>query len=304
MRMKRRVAARKLLELESVLDGRHLITVTAGPSLDPILLSLEQSPDYRLVRGHASFAKKRAASPNRFRVHYQARDDWLSLDLAETPENYHAVQPLANGRWLLVRCRADGDRDVNAHIYDADGTPTHSFNAGDGIADVQATERGNVWVSYFDEGVFGDTDLGRSGLVCLGQDGRPAFRLGDLAESVLRSMADCYALNVCSNRETWLYFYTDFPLVRLLERKVAAHWMMPVAGSHAFAVDRERVLLGGSYDRRESLFLGRLDKLDFEEVTPVDENEQPLRKFRAFGRRHHLYLRTEDAVHLVDMHLL
>ncbi|HTU19956.1 MAG TPA: hypothetical protein VMG10_17970 [Gemmataceae bacterium] len=302
--MKKRATARRLLEIEHVLGCSHLITVTAGPSFDLILLSLEQSPDYRLVTGHGSFAKKRAASPNRFRVHYQSGDDWLSLDLAETLENYHAVQPLSNGRWLLVRCRAAGDQDANAHIYDADGIRTQSFPAGDGIADVQATERGNIWVSYFDEGVFGDTELSRSGLVCLGQDGRSAFRLGDLAEPVLRSMADCYALNVCSDREVWLYFYTDFPLVRLMNRKVAGHWMMPVAGSHAFAVDRERVLLGGSYDRKESLFLGWLDKLDFEEVTPVDENEQPLRKFRAFGRRHHLYLQTEDAIHLVDMHSL
>jgi hypothetical protein len=301
MRMKKRTTARKLLELESVLGGRHLITVTVGPSLDPTLLSLEQPPDYRLVKGHGSFAKKRAASLNRFRVHYQAGDDWFSLDLAETLENYHAVQPLANGRWLLVRCRAAGDQDANAHIYDADGARTQSFPAGDGIADVQVTERRNIWVSYFDEGVFGGTELSRSGLVCLGQDGRPAFRLGDLPDPDLRNMVDCYALNVCSDREVWFYYYTDFPLVRLLSRKVAARWMMPVAGSHGFAVDGGRVLLGGSYNRRESLFLGPLDKLDFEEVTPVDEKGQPLRQFRAFGRRHHLYLQTEDAVHLVDL---
>jgi len=301
MATKSRVVARKLLEFDAVLGGRYLINVTAGPSLAPVLLSLEQTPDYRVTAANASFPKQRASSPNRFRVHYQAGEEWVHLDLQPTAENYHAVQPLPRDRWVLVRGRAGGEDDRNAHVYEADGTPAHSFHAGDGIADVQATERGSIWVSYFDEGVFGDTPLGRSGLACFDRDGQPAFHLGNLPDPVLTSMADCYALNVCSDRETWLYFYTDFPLVRLLDRKVAAHWMMPVAGSHALAVDRGQVLLGGSYKRKESLFLVRLDGLDFEEVTPVDAEGQPLVKFRAFGRRHVLYMATEKALNVVDL---
>jgi hypothetical protein len=300
----RRAVARKVLELAPVLEGRHLITVTAGPSLDAVVLSLEQPPDYRVRTANASFSKRQATHPNRFRIHFQAGEEWGCLDLQPTPENYHAVQPLPQHRWLLVRGRAGGEDDRNAHIYEADGTLAHSFHAGDGIADVQATERGSVWVSYFDEGVFGDTALGQSGLACFDWEGRPAFRLGDLADPVLTSMADCYALNVCSDRETWLYFYTDFPLVRLLDRKVAAHWMIPITGSHGFAVDGVRVLLGGSYNKKETLFLGRLDNLDFEEVTPVDEEGQPLRKFRAFGRRHLLYLATEEDLHVIDLRTL
>ncbi len=301
MGTKNQVVARKLLEFTAILGSRHLITVSAGPSLDPVLLSLEQTPDYRVTTANASFPKRQAVKPNSFRLHYQAGEEWVHLDLPATAENYHAVQPLPRQRWLLVRGRASGEDDRNSQVYEADGTPAHSFHAGDGIADVQATERGSVWVSYFDEGVFGRTALGQSGLACLGRDGPPTFRLNDLPDPVLTSMADCYALNVCSDREVWLYFYTDFPLVRLLDRKVAAHWMMPVAGSHALTVDRGRVLLAGNYKRKESLFLGRLDELDFAEVTPVDEEGQPLRQFRAFGRRDHLYLVTREALHVVDL---
>src|SRR5262245_41324772 len=157
MGTKRRAVATPLQEFAAVLGGRHLINVSAGPSLDPVLLSLEQTPDYRVSTAHASFPKKRAASPNRFRLHYRAGEAWVGLDLPATAENYHAVQPLPRHRWLLVRGRAGGEDDRNAHVYEADGTPAHSFHAGDGIADVQATERGNAWVSYFDEGVFGNT---------------------------------------------------------------------------------------------------------------------------------------------------
>jgi hypothetical protein len=158
-----------------------------------------------------------------------------------------------------------------------------------------------VWVSYFDEGVFGDDPLSQSGLACFDQDGTPAFRLGNLPDPVLKSMADCYALNVCSDREAWLYFYTDFPLVRLLDSKLAGSWRMPVAGSHGFAVDGDRVLLAGSYDRKNSLFLVRLGQSRAVELTPVDGRGRPLRKFRAFGRRDRLFLATDGGLYVVDL---
>src|SRR5262249_48614233 len=152
--------------VEPILGSRHLINVTVSPSLDLVLLSLGQPPDYRAETEHFSFPKRRAGRPNHFRIHYRAGDDWVGIDLPATDENYHAVQPLPQGRWLLVRGRAAGKRDDNAHVHAPDGTWLRSFHAGDGIADVQATERGSVWVSYFDEGVFGDTALGQSGLAC------------------------------------------------------------------------------------------------------------------------------------------
>jgi hypothetical protein len=300
----KRATANRLLHFADLLGERHLVTVSAGPDLEPIILSLGQAPDYRTSTAHGSFPKRRAASPNRFRVHYLAGTEWLTLDLSATTENYHTVQPLPDGRWLLVCGRSGGANDRNARIHEATGGPGLSFHAGDGIADVQTTEKGRIWVSYFDEGVFGNTPLGQSGLVRLEPNGRPSFRLGDLPDAVLRSMADCYALNVCSDQETWLYFYTDFPLVRLVDGRVAGHWRVPVAGAHGFAVAGDRVLFGGSHNRKDSLFLGQLGGRAFEELTPVDERGKPLRRFRAFGRHHFLYLATEEALRAVDLNNL
>jgi hypothetical protein len=226
---------------------------------------------------------------------------------------------------LLVRSRADAEADHNAHVYGPDGSPLGSFHAGDGIADVQVTEQGHAWISYFDEGVFGFTSLGRNGLVSLGPTGKAVFRFGeliglatpvvqpsgaawtrfgDLAGPVLGSMADCYALNVCSGKEVWLCYYTDFPLVQLIEGTIAGWWPMSIHGSHGFAVAGGRVLLGGSYDKKESLFLGDLDTLHFRELTLVGKAKEPLRCFRAFGRRHLLYLATKTALHAVDLRSL
>jgi hypothetical protein len=151
-------------------EGRDLITVAVGPSLDPVLLSLEGPPDYRAEAGTCSFPKQRVDRPNRYRVHYLADDDCVGIDLPPTFENYHAVQPLPRGTRTT--------------------TPTS-------------------------------------------------------------------------------YYCTDFPLVRLLDRRLAGSWMMTVHGSRGFAVDGKRVLLGGSYDQSDALFLGALDQLDFQEFQPV-----------------------------------
>jgi hypothetical protein len=304
MAKKKRLIATHLFDLAPVLAGRHLIHVTVGPAREPVLLSLEQPPDYRVETSHGSFSRDRAASPNRFRIHHLLDNSWYSVDLAPTTENYHFVQPLPKGRWLLVRARAAGDGDRNACAHEPDGSLAFSFHAGDGIADVQVTDQGHAWISYFDEGIFSNVALGNAGLVSLDPLGRPVFRFADLADPVVQCMADCYALNVCSGKEVWLYYYTHFPLVGLLEGTIAGCWFIPVTGSHGFAVDGGRVLLGGSYDRRDSLFLGELATLKFRRITPTDEAGNPFQRFRAFGRGRLLFLATESALHVVDLRLL
>lgn len=69
-------------------------------------------------------------------------------------------------------------------------------------------------------------------------------------------------------------------------------------------MDGERVLMGGSYDNRDLLFLGALDSLKFQALAPVDESGNRLTHFRAFGRRQHLYMQTEKALFALDMRTL
>jgi hypothetical protein len=59
------------------------------------------------------------------------------------------VQPVGEG-WLLGQAR--GGR---ADVYDKDGQPQRTLNLGDAINDAQTTPNGKIWVSYFDEGVYG-----------------------------------------------------------------------------------------------------------------------------------------------------
>jgi hypothetical protein len=293
------VTVTRLFNTATVIGNRHLIQLTVDAQHDPVILSLEQLPDYRIETDHGSFAKKQADRQNAFRIHHHVAGQWKVFDLPLTAENFHFVQPLS-GKWLLVRGRA-GKEDRNAHLYAPNGK-TKSFHAGDGIQDVQVTDKDNIWISYFDEGVFGDTILGNSGLASLTRIGRTVFRFTELtSDRVVRSMADCYALNVCSDQEAWLYYYTDFPLVRLVNRQIAGHWMLPVSGSHGFAVDGERVLFGGNYNKHDLLFLGTLASLKTQPLMPVDEGGYRLKQFRAFGRGPFLYMQTEEALFVLDM---
>ena len=295
--MIRQVRAAHVADFSGILGNQNLVAVSVGLDLSPVVLSLQQPPDYRTVASSgASFFKKRASRPNAFSIHYLGGEDWLRIDLQETNENFCAIQPLGRDHWLLVRGRADGETDQNATVFDMEGRPQSSFHAGDGIEDVQTSDKDDIWISYFDEGVFGDLSLGKAGLVCLDRHGNILFQYND------PSMADCYALNVCSAKETWLYYYTDFPLVRLVDHQPAGIWRnLPVHGSHSFAVGHDRVLFCGSYDKRDHLFLLSLGAMSVVEIEVLDRLGEPLKGFRGIGRRSVLHLGTAEELYRLDL---
>ncbi len=51
----------------------------------------------------------------------------------------------------------------NAFLYAGDGVLERSACVGDGVEWAQTTRLGNVWVSYFDEGIFGNLGWGNGG---------------------------------------------------------------------------------------------------------------------------------------------
>ncbi|MHA7628500.1 hypothetical protein [Corallococcus sp. M7] len=190
-----------------------------------------------------------------------AWDFWERFTLPRGALDFHYVQPLPDGEVLLAnaRCRFLSERqhERNAHVYSPDGTLLRELTLGDGIADVQTTSDGQVWVSYFDEGVFGNRCWGGGGAYRpIGEDGLVRFdALGQRQESGVRMalglgqrIVDCYALNVASEQETWFYSYSDFPLVRMRPGQPSTVWQSPVRGAHAITVSDTHVLFGGGYD--------------------------------------------------------
>ena len=127
-------------------------------------------------------------------------------------------------------------------MYDAHGSVRHTLDLGDASDDLQTTDNGNIWVSYFDEGVFGH-GIGREGLVCFDREGMPIFKYGDYAEQQsLPMIADCYAMNVDGAGTVWLNYYMDFPLVQLRNFETERVWKEVGSFGNVFAVHGEEVI--------------------------------------------------------------
>ena len=278
-----------------------------GPSGEVIILALKERPGYGPTPdGDWSYVKSFVDLPKNFRIYHQVEDHWDFIDIAETRRKFYFVQPLIQREWLLVDARSSGDTDDNGHIYSGQGGLLSATPLGDGIGGVQTTLSGQVWVSYFDEGVFGDTASGRAGLANFDAKGVQHF---DFNASHEWMIADCYAFNVVSDDEVWLCPYTDFPLVRLKNRQISRRWdNNPIHGANAFAVWKDRALFIGGYGERDKLFVVHLYQSDGKELAKeehqaVSEDGEAIKFIRAFGRGSCLYLMTENSLYSLDLQL-
>jgi hypothetical protein len=175
---------------------------------------------------------------------------------------------------------------------------------GDGIEHVLATSSGDVWVGYFDEGVFGNYGWGGPGPEPIGDHGLTVFD-DQLApkwrfpayETPWGGISDCYALNVTDDA-TWTCYYTDFPVVKIHDRTVTG-WRNTTAGVRALVTDGDRIaLIGGYREERNRVEIGQLS----------DGEVQPARSTRLalpgghdlpvgaaiFGRGPELHVVVED----------
>jgi hypothetical protein len=255
----------------------RLVTASVGPDGD--VYALWSSP-----RGAAGLASQTHGLPNprtaepvaavvtahgsEARVVARIRD----LELARP-----MIQPLPSDRVLLVGARAswqpDGP-DPNAVIIDPDGRPLQQATLGDGIASIQTTPSGAVWVGYFDEGVYGNlgwngpgpAPIGRAGIARFDTDLVRRWEFPSDVDNPWSSVDDCYALNV-ADEVAWACYYSDFPVVRIEEGRVAG-WRNTVRGARALAVDdRGKILLAGGFGPdRDRLVEGRLADGDLEVI--------------------------------------
>lgn len=268
-------------------------------------------PDGEIVRAVASERPRwldrerllTSRGPQRVTLRVEQGERACVLDDFVLGSGFH-LQPLGDEGFLMVR----GSARVgvpNARILGWDGGQRAEFRAGDAIADVQVSRRGDVWVGYFDEGVFGNDPLGHQGLVRLDRAGNVTFGFADATTPLgVPRIDDCYALNVASDVDTWLYYYGDFPLVHLRDGALAEWWPeMPVAGTRAFAVHAGHVLFAGGYERANTIRLVMLADLDdAREFDLVDESGEPLGFRHAVGRGARLYFIGQDgAVHVAAL---
>lgn len=262
--------------------------------------------------GQATFPKSRLATGVAYSVFYWQDGLQQRVELEGELINASYIQPTARG-FLLVgaRCywRPDGAEE-NAVEYDWHGRVLQRFTLGDGIQDVRTTANGTIWVSYFDEGIFGNYGwsnpgpecIGSSGCVSFDANGAPTFRYSPEAANT-DAICDAYALNVAGDDNVWLYFYTDFPIVNITNGSYRG-WTCGLGGAHALAVDSARALLFGDYKVRN---LVRIVSLGVDgtaaleaEMLLTDESGVAIDAARGFGVGKQLYVVRGHEVLVVE----
>ncbi len=293
--------------------GEHtVVTFNVGPRGEVHVLLAMNSLDYRTQDdGLATFAKIVPDTQQCYRVLVLRRGE-IELDLViqDVPFNIHLVQPLGND--LLLACsrseyRGRDDFDRNARVYARDGTFLRDFLLGDGLATIQTTNRGEIWTSYFDEGVFGNygwhDPVGAAGLVAWNGLGEKVYEYD--AVGPVGTIVDCYALNVASAEDVWCCYYMNFPLVHLHKKRIAATWDAPVSGSHAFAVAGNHVLFAGGYKKRDMFQLVRLapngQSLLVGDVDIIGDDDTPIKSASAIGRGAVLYVLDDAVLYEIDL---
>ncbi len=166
---------------------------------------------------------------------------WHPRFRADTSKlSWHFAQLYLDETLLLVNSRTRGPQEPNAIVIEPSGRELDRWYLGDGIEHCQVDATGNTWGGYFDEGVFGDQNLGHQGLIKFDCHARPAFQFQRDAIAV-PPIYDCYALNVTGRDEAWLCYYDAFPLVRVrADKPELISKETPVAGSKAVVLDRNQ----------------------------------------------------------------
>jgi hypothetical protein len=239
-----RIQARAWCDLKTELKGSRIAGFSAGPDQRIyVLVCLGEADESRTDR--------RVATDWRvIVVGAHERSEYL---IPNQLLNFNFVQPMPDGL-LLATSRCEYSAALckpNGQIFGLDGVRQSAVMLGDGIQHLQTTKSGEIWVAYFDEGVFGNRGwrqpIGAKGLLRFNADGDRVYEFEPT--SGLDDIVDCYALNVVGNSEVWCYYYTQFPLVKIVNERVEQYWECPISGSSAFAVWRDSVLMRGGYDQ-------------------------------------------------------
>jgi hypothetical protein len=208
------------------------------------------------------------------------------------------VQPFEEG-WLLGEAR--GGR---ADVYDEAGRIQRTLDLGDASNDVQTTPNGKIWVSYFDEGVYGGGLGSQQGVVCFDSAGHLIFKYFDFAkENNLPFIDDCYAMNVVSEDEVWLSYYSDFPLVSIRSFQLHRAWKDFGCIDRAFSLIEGTVIFLECYTRIKegnSQLLRRTlsGSSQTEPLEATDDDGGTIGgQFKAAARGPHFYLWTETALY-------
>lgn len=180
-----------------------------------------------------------------------------TIELRSVPLIPTEVDLFSDGTLLIVqgRCLKDGASiERNARRYNPNGQLIEAFTLGDGISAVQIDESDTIWVSYFDEGIFGsfgwDKPLGSDGLIAYTMNGKKIWGASEYG------IIDCYGMNIVSSKEVYFYYYDDFYIVELSNMNETNRYRVQANESiHQFILDESGLI--AQVDRDDLIRFGK-----------------------------------------------
>jgi hypothetical protein len=228
-------------------------------------------------------------------------DDGASYEtaLGSVSARHPKVDSLPDGGFVVADARSRAGAE-QVQVFDALGRPTWTFRVGDGIEHLLTDESGDLWIGYFDEGVYGDDPLSTAGARRWSATGDALWAYSPPPGADW--IAHCYALNV-DRRAAWVYPYTpymSFPLVEVGDGRPLRLRSTQVEGASGVAVHGEFVAFFGGYGQdRDRLVVASLGETSADTVatsrlrradgTPVD------RRRRVVSRGPRIYVQEESS---------
>ncbi len=312
-------SSRKVIELPPLgsprtlprADGFAVASVSVNLDGDAVRLLIEARWAGALIGrtkqpGWASFPKTHTEAKYSSLLTISGSSGSREIYLSDMTAAFPKIETLPENKILIVgsRCRRnqDGTHELNAQIYSSHGIKEQEFLLGDGIRHVQSDAKGNIWVGYFDEGVYGNFGwqysggpFGAAGLSCFSPSGQKMWDFEP--PEGYEAISDCYALNV-TKEGVWAYYYTDFPIALIDSEWGVRCWRVDSPGARTFAAGDGKVLLYGGYEDRRTactfLKLGNVDSRITSEISLVLPSVVNLSKANVIGRGKELHVFHND----------
>ncbi|MEW9183188.1 hypothetical protein AB2553_23040 [Bacillus mycoides] len=276
------IACKELVSFKDIVEAYQLKKVSLDYKQNVILLVQDNTDQPCII-----YLDKNNVNISKFNLN-------VDIDV----ESVRCMQRIGE-RWLLIF----NYEDDNAVIYNSDGSEHCKFYAGEGIQDCQVDVNEDIWISYCDEGVFGESLIGANGIVAFDSTGHLIFNNYDqyVERFNVPPIDDCYAMNVIDG-DVWLYYYSEFPLVQMKDKNFHMLWneinLIREIWSESFAVAQDKVVF---ITQDKKLVVYDLNNNHVYDSNPCNELGETIQFVTYYSRGSVMYFQTDDKLYYVEL---
>lgn len=292
----------KFLWRVAVDENQQILVLTVDPPSKQFF-SPKETDSYARISNAFSYMIK-AGVPILYTINSYSSQGLLKFSL-KWKARFNHIQTIDNSKFLLVDSRSVSDKTPNGYIFNYyDGKPIRKLSLSDGINDVQVAGE-NIWVSYFDEGVFAKYNrICNAGLACFDLKGKELFRYSSLAGKYkLPFIDDCYSINAINNHELWVYYYMKYPLIKIKDFELCkAYQNFPITGANSMAIAEHQMLFAGDKGYYPGfIYLLNIDSMEVDKIDLIDEKDNIIENYKSFARGTFLYILSENKIYRINV---